>query len=48
MVYRGNPVDKPCLRLLFSGGSVVDVVLHDIATRKMLTADRVRALPSSP
>ncbi|MBA4248120.1 MAG: hypothetical protein C0444_07485 [Microbacterium sp.] len=45
MLYRGNPIDQPCLRLLFLGGNLVDVVLYDVSTGKMLTAEAVRHLP---
>ncbi len=45
MLYRGNPIDQPCLRLLFLGGNLVDVVLFDVSTGKMLTAEAVRHLP---
>ncbi len=47
MVYRGDVIDLPCLRLSFNGGNVVDVVLYDVSTGKMLTPEILRGLPAS-
>jgi hypothetical protein len=47
MLYRGNHIDQPCLRLLFLGGNLVDVVLYDVSTGKMLTPEVLRGLPAS-